>query len=59
MGLQSAVLDEETAGGASGQSAEDLAAEVARLETLTAEKSALLQRLSDTERRGSEAGKDD
>ena len=68
MGLQSAVLveeeggeDEEGMGRAGlpgggvggGKGKKRLTAEMRRLEKLTAEKSALLERLSETERRGS------
>ena len=67
MGLQSAVLNEEGEEEGSAAAADDdgttagprrvkkrnLTAEMKRLEKLTAEKSALLERLSETERRGS------
>jgi len=54
VGLQNAVVDKGGAVDAYG-GGEDLAAEMMRLEKLSAEKSALLDRLSETERKGSEA----
>ncbi len=54
VGLQNEVVDEGSAVDAYG-GGEDLAAEMMRLEKLSAEKSALLDRLSETERKGSEA----
>ena len=54
VGLQNEVVDKGSAVDAHG-GGEDLAAEMMRLEKLSAEKSALLDRLSETERKGSEA----
>ena len=54
VGLQNAVVDKGGSVDAYGGE-KDLAAEMRRLEKLSAEKSALLDRLSETERKGSEA----
>ena len=54
VGLQNAVVDKGGLVDAYGGE-KDLAAEMRRLEKLSAEKSALLDRLSETERKGSEA----